>query len=489
MKTKHHHFLLIAISLLLLLAPACDQGFEELQENPNSPTSTNPDYLFTESVVTYSSQGLNGIYSEIWTLMEWMMMKADINGLSQAADAYAYGGSNNDALWQAWYVNALSNIQAVIRSTENDPTLSNKYHIARIWRAYIFHRITDLWGDVPYYDALNGYGTSSTTFTPKYDTQATIYTNLLQELLAAANALDDTKISFSSGDPFYGGSVKKWQRFAHSLRLRLAIRMSNVKPNEAQAAAEESIASNLLISNNDEGAHFPYNSQTRSAFFDLYDTNQGFRYPSHFLANLLLDNSDPRLGVYASPTQESAIFGGEDYTGIPNLLLSTELADYNDFNTSSVGNYFLSATTKGSTLAYAEVCFLLAEAALKGWNTPLSAAEYYNNGVQAAMQRLEVDSEEIADYLANTGSFNQSLEQIITQKWITFVYLDAYEAFAEYRRTGFPKLQRFDGTLIAPNNFPQRFPYPDSEINLNNQNVSAVGVGINEKSTPVWWAN
>ena len=184
------------------------------------------------------------------------------------------------------------------------------------------------------------------------------------------------------------------------------------------------------------------------------------------------------------------MFGDTVYTGVPNLVLAADMGGFQEkWNVSDVGAWFIDDDNyaPGTTLSYAEVCFLKAEAALKGWGGGDPETQY-NNGVRANMNRLGITPTAIDSFLNGAGQYAGTLEQIITQKWLTFVYQDAYEAFAEYRRTGFPVLTNFDGTPVDPATVPQRLPYPLSEVSLNGTNVQAVGHGINEKTTKVWWA-
>lgn len=143
--------LLVSISLF-----ACGDRFEEINTNPNQPSQTNPDFLWTEAVVVGAGQYSTGVHTEIWTLMEWMMMMGDLGGYPVGGNPYAYGGDWNDEIWIEWYTRLLAPTNEIIRLTESDPFLINKHSIARIWRVYAFHRITDLWGDVPYSEALQG---------------------------------------------------------------------------------------------------------------------------------------------------------------------------------------------------------------------------------------------------------------------------------------------------------------------------------------------
>ncbi|MEM7038386.1 MAG: SusD/RagB family nutrient-binding outer membrane lipoprotein [Bacteroidota bacterium] len=166
----------LLLILLLFTLTSCDKKFEELNENPNQPTTTNPDFLWTEAAVIGAGQFSTGVNTEIWTLMEWTMMMGDINGYPTGGDPYAYSGDWNDQLWQEWYTRLLAPVNEIIRLTEGDAFLINKHSIARIWRAWAFSRITDLWGDVPYFEALRGVNPDGDPIlTPVYDGQDVIY--------------------------------------------------------------------------------------------------------------------------------------------------------------------------------------------------------------------------------------------------------------------------------------------------------------------------
>ncbi|MEM7037685.1 MAG: SusD/RagB family nutrient-binding outer membrane lipoprotein, partial [Bacteroidota bacterium] len=350
-------------------------------------------------------------------------------------------------------------------------------------------RITDLWGDVPYFEALRGVNPDGDPIlTPVYDGQDVIYADLLDELKDAASALDLDAGIFGGADPFYSGDVTRWRKFANTLRLRLALRVSNADPALAQQHATEVLAEADFISDNSEGAHFTFISDNESPFYQLDATGQGMRNPSHFLIEHLNATADPRLNILAEPTTESVLLPPLDYAGVPNLQTTADLAGFSTFNTSPVGDYFLQQSTPGTTLSFAESCFLQAEAAHKGWGGTQSAQAWYEAGVRAHMEYLNVATQDIDDFLAGGGAFDGTLEQIITQKWLTFVYRDGFEAYAEYRRTGFPALTDVNGAAIDAAAFPNRLAYPPVEISLNGTNVSAVGVGINDFSSKVWWA-
>lgn len=474
-------------SLFALILASCGDRFEEINANPNQPNVTNPDFLWTEAVVVGAGQFGTGVHTEIWTLMEWTMMMGDLNGYPIGGNPYAFSGDWNDELWIEWYSRLLAPVNEIIRLTQDDPFMVNKHAIARIWRAWAFHRITDLWGDVPYSQALKGANPGdNAVLTPEYDAQSAIYLDLLHELKDAEASLDADKPNFGNADPVYAGDVDLWRKFANTLRLRLAIRISNADLATAQIHGSDVIAEGNLITSNAEGAHFTFAAQALGPFYELEATGQGMRNPSQFLIDHLKTTNDPRLAIYAEATTESIIFGSPDYAGVPNLLTTQEVTAYNDFNSSGVGSYFLAQSTPGTTISFAESCFLQAEAALLGMGG--NAQIQYEAGVRAHMDYLNVSSSDIDDFLATDGAFDGTLEQIITQKYLTFIYKDGFEAFAEYRRTGFPVLKDSNGDPIAMGSIPERLPYPPNEISLNGTNVSAVGEGINDFSSPVWWA-
>jgi hypothetical protein len=181
-------------------------------------------------------------------------------------------------------------------------------------------------------------------------------------------------------------------------------------------------------------------------------------------------------------------------------------ADYNFKKASHVGSYFLREDVVGFTLSYAEVCFMKAEAAFKGWGeTPADAETFYNQGVQASMSffktftptnALQVDPfaeitvAQINTYLSGPGKYEgtdeEKFEKIITQRWITLYQEGGYEAYALVRRTHYPKLTKFDGSLWdLDNDFIQRMPYPIEEYSLNGDNASAADARQGKK---IWWS-
>lgn len=479
--------LLMTAVMLLLAVTSCGK-FEELNTNPNEPTVTNPDFLFTESIISGTGRFNTGVHTEIWTLMRWQMMMADSSGVASPDAAYNYSSAWNDEVWVEIYTRGLAPCNEIIKLTAEDPFLINKHAVARIWRVYLFHRLTDLYGDIPYFDALKGSEPNGEAIlTPSYDAQEEIYTDMIAELGEAVADLESGGETFGAADLFYGGAPDAWRRFGNSLRLRLAMRISDAKPSLAEPVIRDLMLNAELISDNSQGAHFQPIANIWHPFFELENTGQGMYNPSQFLVELLKDLDDPRIGKFAKPTLESELFGNPDWVGIPNLQTAAELSAFNSFNVSAVSPSFLDGATRGTTLSYAEVCFLKAEAAYRNWGDGTAAATYYDEGVRAHCEYLGVADTAITNFLVGPGAYTATLESIILQKWLTFVYRDGYEGFAELRRTGYPVLRDVNGNPLDQTTVPKRLPYPPSEVTLNSANVSAVGEGVNDMTSPVWW--
>lgn len=486
--------ILMVIGCGLILIPAgCKKSMDELNVNPNAPVSVSPDYLFTYSVVKGQGSYITNANLHYWLLMNWDMYFANLGGVDAGKEYDSNDGK--DAYWNEVYAQALMNAKEVERLTANDPYLINKNAIARIWEAYLFSKLTDLYGDIPYSQALQG--ASGLNFLPAYDRQQMIYKSVLLSLKNAASDLNPTKALFpGTVDPIYNGSLVKWKAFANSLRLRLALRMSSVDPIAAQTEIV-SLQGEPLIASNNESASFPYNGEIRNPLYDLINSGQsgGRTYPSKFLIDHLKATMDPRVKVFAQYTVESTIVGIPDYDGVPNLVPSGS-SIWSNYNTdgsdvSKIGTWFLKQDVPGMIMSYAEVCFLKSEAALKGWYNG-DAQQFYVDGVTANMQSYTgggITVSQMNNYILNLPAV--SLENIITQKWISFTYQNGFEAYNDYRRTGFPILKDYFGNTISTTAFPNRLTYPSIELSLNSANYynAIAHQGADIASTKMWWDN
>lgn len=489
---KRRTIILLSSLIGFFLLSGCEKNFEELNSNPNAPDFTNPDYLFTYSVVKGMGSYNTNTGVKVWGLMDWEMYLATLGG-KESGKEYEMTDSKND-LWRELYVDALSNVYEVVKLTKNNPSLVNKYAIARIWKVYLFQQITDLWGSIPYSKALQGvdYG----NFAPAYDSQKDIYYALANELKESEALLDGGKTTFNAGsDPIYDGNVTRWKAFANSLYLRLAIRIRFTDAAKAQEMVND-LSGKILISSNSESAVFRHTSDFKNSLYDVYNNHQSDSkiYPSKFLIDLMNSMNDPRLKELFEPTIESQVIGIPEYAGVPSLVPSGSTV-WNSYDlqhgsdVSRISSRVLRYDFPSALLSYAEVCFLQAEAAQLGWISG-SAQTYYEKGIRAGLESYNstlITQTDITNYLSTVPPV--STENIITQKWLSYAFLNAYEPYSEYRRTGYPSFKKYDGTLINTTSFPNRFTYPTNEATLNSANYNAAvsAQGADNIFTKIWW--
>ncbi len=490
------------VSLLVLFS--CKKDLTELNVNPDQPLSTDPNYLFTYVL----QQGMGNYNSDVtleqWGLMNWVMYLASREGVEPGKEYEVPGGK--DDFWREQYTNTLSNAQVIINMGAGDPGMVNMTAAAEIWQVYCFQIITDLWGDIPFTQSLKGM--SELQLTPAYDRQQEIYTLLIGKLQNAIAGFDPAQQFFRpDADIVYRGDINKWIAFGNSLLLRLATRI-NRADFELYATVVGSLQNKPLIDNQEQAAIFPYNAVAKNPLWETMYRNESTvqNNPAKFFVDLIVTTEDPRAKVFFQEAPLSFLPFIAKYKGVPNLLPNNDPA-WDNYNLnqalgiegewgdiSKIGVWFLNNHTPGVIMNYSEVCFLKAEAALNGlW--PESANTLLARGVQANMEfyNLYANDEntitagEIDTYLQSLPAAN--LETVITQKWISFAYEQGYEAYAEYRRTGFPVLTNYQGDPVNQEIFPVRIPYPYSEYTLNqtHYNAAVEAQGPDTKFTKVWW--
>jgi hypothetical protein len=505
MKNIYHILLVFS---LILISFGCVKDLPELNSDPNNPTQADPDLLFKYAVKRGMGSYLTASHLEYNGLHQWMMYFANRGGVEPGNEYPAPSGG--DAFWNETYIDAMNNAAVIIREAEEQPDWVNKKAAAIIWKTFMMHRITDLWGAAPYSEAFKG--NPELEFTPVYDNQEMIYDQMLNDLKYAAAAFDWSKPFFdASSDLIFGGDIDAWIRFANSLRFRLAIRISEVKPELSQNVLNELTQAPLII----EEAHtaaFQFNSVFNKPLLEAamirYQEGEQYINPSKFLTDLLLSTNDPRIVYFLEKTSLSDAFPFiDEYRGVPNLVaynseiwqnynldaqLGDPLGSWGDV--SRLGNWYLNNDRPMPLLSYSEMCFLKAEAALRGmWaGDPM---DFLKQGIYAHMNYMNAFATEslisesaIQNYI-NTIN-NVDLQQIILQKYLLLAYENVFESYAEYRRTGFPVLTDYEGNPINAQIFPKRLRYPYSEFTYNRDNyLKAVDFqGNDSQLTPLWWS-
>ena len=474
-----------ALALGLLVVSACDSGLTEVNENPNAPEAVPVNNLLLGGVRdVLQNSGRRGYFGQ-WTMLyhaeNWAQHLAQ--PVYNDEDKYTPRAGVPGDIWDEMYF-ALSDLNEAKRLA--DGVDDNIWAIAEIMTVYGFMTLTDYFDAIPYSEALALL--DGVSF-PAYDAQSVIYPDLIARLTAAAGRIDTGAIiTFSAFDPVYQGDMDGWRRFANSLRLRLALRMSDASAFST-AWASSTIASVAGQADIEWQPSDPGGNPVYEAI--VFGSRPGDFRMSESLIDRLAAFSDPRLPIYAQPSQS-----GGTYRGLRNGLLPGETVPPTTSNNySEIGTYFLAAATPSNLLSYAEVLFLGAEAAELGWIAD-DAATLYQAGITAAMEDTGVAPADIATYLGQasvgytTGTY-QGLDAIHVQKWIA-LFLAGPEAFSDLRRTGWDWTTDAGttGTDLVPAaggaiaGFPARLYYPEEEVLLNPNYP-----GDTQLTDPVWWMN
>ncbi|GAB3992051.1 SusD/RagB family nutrient-binding outer membrane lipoprotein [Spirosoma daeguense] len=497
---------ILVTSLSLLAFTSCDNGFEEINNNPNVPTQVSADLLLSGVL----RNTINDQVNMAWGIGNIVVQHtAKIQFVNE--DRYLWGEQNG--VWNTVYGN-MRNVQNII-DLATAAKQNNYLGISLVLKSWLFSLATDAYGDIPYTDAIKAKSTG--VYAPKYDTQETIYNGILADL-AKANDLLGTSNEVVSGDILFGGgagSIAKWKKLANSLRLRALMRISNKRNvgTDLQAILADKAKFPIMESNTDN-ATLTYLAAAPNQW-PLYGARVGsfdeFR-ASKSLVDRLSALNDPRLPVFARPVEKPSVAGKVEYVGIPNGLGDTPALNYNGGpqGVSRVGLSFaclvcstpapVANVARGPVMTYAEVQFILAEAREKNLVTTGSAETYYLNGIKANMDFYKaivpteygVDVTPAATYytqtgVAYTGTTQQKLEKIGTQKWVALLF-NGLEAWYDWRRTGIPTVTPGPDNLNN-NKVPIRFIYPQSEQSLNgvNRNEAVARQGADDLNTAVWW--
>lgn len=386
--------------------------------------------------------------------------------------------------------------------------------MAKLLRVNTMLRVTDCYGPIPYSQVANGKTAVA------YDSQEDVYKHMFEDLDYVIQMLGEFVDEvgglkpLEGYDPVYNGDYNKWMRFANSLKLRLAVRISNVSPELARTKAEEAVKSTRgLIDTNDNNAYVGVGAEPNPLW--LVASSWGEIRINATIASYMKGYSDPRSAVYFTT---SKLGGDSPYMGMRSGLEGVKPATYSGY---SMPNY----EQKDDMLMFcaAETAFLRAEGALRGWDMGGSARDFYEQGVKLSFDQRKVSGAD--EYLANAvavpepfvdpvnpakcnytpktkitiawnegASTEEKLERIITQKWIANFPL-GFEGWADYRRTGypevFPSVSNLSNGVIDTNRQLRRLPFPLSEKQGNSANVSAAVSmlgGPDTGATDLWWA-
>jgi len=533
---KHYKQIFNTSSLivLLLLVNSCTDDFKELNTPPNLITDEliTPELLLTavqyNAILVGTDEANAGNYCG--------MNVSDAN--APFVDFFA------DDAWYRTYTTYSNNLATVIRLTSDDPEMVNKKAIARIMKVWVFSRATDSYGDIPYFEAVRAPNEAITT--PKYDTQESIYQDFFKELKEAVAELDPDKESYGSADLLYQGDIAKWKKFANSLRLKLALRVRYANEQMAISNMSDLQESDLILSRSDDALLYTSNDvpEHRNGAYNALVNSPGFLIKGlvgKTMLDILQMNNDPRIRIYADTAKADWVktlnppipyFG---YRGHPLLgfVPVTTKYPYGAESVSRLSDFWYVPIIELPVLRSSEVYFALAEAALFNLRSG-DANEYFKKGMEAGiiqtqdfldkskdqmpdvlklmepnasidelsttltslLEYKEMKQSEIDAFMASpattlSGTNEEKLEQIMNQK-IVALYPNSLEGWAEWRRTGYPRV------LVAANEgstlkgvSPRRWHYPQAEGLINSQNyndaISRMSGTKDDLLNRVWW--
>ncbi|MFL1895742.1 SusD/RagB family nutrient-binding outer membrane lipoprotein [Aquimarina sp. 2-A2] len=437
---------------------SCSDNLENYNENPNRPEVVSTSAIFNSATKEYTDFSRNAFNAGRLTL-PWMQYWGQ-NAYADE-DRYLYRETTAQSIYQTTYLVA-TDFKAIIDLNEDPATRAfvssvgnndNQIAASRIMLSYLFHKLTDFFGDVPYYS----YGSDDPEFqalqvdditSPVFASQEKIYSDILKELRESADMINTNEAVFTSGDNIYNGDATKWKKFANSLILRVANRLRNVNPTLANSAINAAIADGVFESNADNAAQkYDVTDNGASPFWRAFITRTDFAVAAPFV-NLLKGQTgnfgeDPRLFKMAAPTTVSiddikadsytTSTDPDDYEGVPYAFRQANLLPFTTY--SFMSSNILKPDYQEVLMEYAEVKFILSE------HNGFSQADYVD-GVTASMEKWGVDSADIATFIGTLPPASE--ETVLNQKYVA-LYMQSHEAWAEYRRTGFPS------TLVAPN--------------------------------------
>ncbi len=513
---------LLASAIILIVFSSCKKDLLKTNTDPNSVSVDvfDPNNILTAAQLYYTGSTDNAIEVEETEIQgagcfiqHWASTSAYFFG-----DKYLSSPGGWGSFFDHVYLDQVKNAVDLYTTTAGKPQYANLHQIARIMKALIFERITDVYGDVPYFNA--GLAYHEGIYFPKYDKQQDIYADLLKEVSEAVDSLDENGDK-PVGDMFYsksGDQIGEWKKFGNTLLLRMAMRLTKVDPATAQSYVNK--VQGLTMTSNDDNAIVPHGTNDPLTINRIYrgigedGSIQLSGQISKPFIDFLQKNNDPRLPVLAyiyppdfSPGDDPS--GGSsnpaDQVGLPNGYdggsTSHGIINYPGYlgNTnlySRPSPIIFNATAPTLILTYAESELLLADAA-KRWGIG-DAKTHYDNGVLAAITELSafgaagaISADDAQAYL-NAHPYNDAkgLEMINTQFWVA-TFFNEYEAWSNYRRTGYPALVpvNYPGSQ-SPNAIPRRMAYStvDKQVNAANYNAAVSALQGGDKITSrVWW--
>jgi hypothetical protein len=445
---------------LILVLTSCTSDFGDMNVDPNNPSDALPDLLLTSALQSVSS------VAGAVTGALYVQYLAE----TQYTEDSRYGTEQFDFTY--WYTSPLNDCETIINSSAT----ANYKAAARITKAYFYHMMTDRWGMLPYSQALQG----AENFQPAYDTQEAIYKGLIVDLTEAVTLFDVN--SSLNGDILLGGDVARWAQWGNTLRMVMALRLSDIDPAYAQDEYDAAIAAGVI----DMDVMYAHLAEDANAspWYTRFVTRTDYAI-SNTMDDAMTAKGDLRLLKYADPAPDAVTAGATGLDLIVGMTYGISNGDAGDIMNQEISFPGMAIRSQDSPLpvyTVAQVHFSKAEAALLGWGG--DAAAEYDLGVSASFTQWGVDGS--ADYL--TANPYIDINSIAYEKWVA-AFPQGYEAWAEWRRLDSPALTPAINAQNTSGNIPVRHAYvqTESELNADNYNAAVSLQGADVLDTKLWW--
>lgn len=481
---KIYNYLIVALVAIGMLC-SCS-NFDDLNTNPDSPTTVTPEMLATKLILgTTKPSTSKAFFNSNFLMKQLAWGEGSVDYQYNKMGRSGFGG----------YTSLVNGVKMVELADDNNPNAFQALN--KFVKAFTVFYISMEMGDVPYSDALQG---ETGNITPKYDSQKDVMLQILDDLEEAYTLFGQAK-KFD-GDPVFGGDVNKWQKTVASFELKVLMNLSRVADDADLKVKERfaTIVSNKkLMESNDDNYQLVF-SEKKGQRYPMYKDDFNYNmYPmlSTTIVDVMKQNQDYRLFYIAEPS-DAKVKAGIDasswdaYIGVNPSLPFHEISEkYSSDNFCNLNLRYKNnaAGEPFITVGYADQCFILAEAAVRGWISG-SADTYYKKGIEASMRFIAdhtpenyahgrvLTDEVIADFLQNpaiqlTNGEADGLEMILTQRYLAWFLHSPWNSYYEYRRTGYPKLPINPETSLneVKTELPQRWMYPESESQYNKANL------------------
>jgi len=473
---KTNYKILFACFSLIFVACQTDIEYETLNRNPKDPSVVPYATLFTsaskslvdEMVTTNYNTSIYKFLAQYWAQTTY-------------TDESNYEVQNRNISrnhWSEMYTDVLFDFKDAKERAINGTSVNKVGEEAQITvlEVYAWQNLVDTFGNVPYTEALN----PKENILPAYDDAATIYTDLMIRLDTAISQLGSAPGGFTKADLIYGGDLAAWSKFANSLKLRLAMRLSDVNPSVSKAAAEQAVAAGVFTSNADNTTlqYLGAPPNTNPIWVSIVQSGRKDYVASNTMIDHMNALSDPRLDNFFKDKVNGAYLGG------PYGATNT----YGKY--SHINAQILAPDFEGTLIDFVEVSFLQAEAAERGYSITGTAEQHYNNGIESSILYWGGSASDVTSYMANpdvayTTASGDWKEKIAMQFWIG-MYNRGCEGWNVWRKFDSPQLNI---PVASQRPIPTRYTYPIVEQNLNeaNRSSAASAIGGDEQTTKIFW--